>query len=124
MLPLTSDRLYLLVKDPRWAFAGWELTAATRERLAREPGRLILRVHDVTDILFDGGNSHHSFAVEVSGPTDHWYLDLPLPGRVYLAELGFAMAGGGFELLSRSRPAATPRTAPEAGEERWTTIEV
>lgn len=120
--PLCCDRVHFLVKDPRWAFVGWELTAATRNRLGGEPVRPVLQVHDVTDILFDGTNAHHTFQIEITGSTDHWYLELPVPGRVYLVDLGLVDAAGSFTLLARSRPEATPRVAPAPGEECWSTI--
>lgn len=106
-----------LVKDPHWTFVWWELSEATRQSVSEELGReangaqLCLRIHDVTDIIFDGHNSHFSFDVEVVGPTDHWYLHVPVAGRDYCAEVGFK-ADGRFVVAARSNTVRLPKDGP------------
>jgi len=124
------DRLYLLIKDPHWTFLWWDLQPATVERLKRELGDrderagFVLRIHDVTDILFNGFNSHHSFDVPVRDWTDHWYLFIPNAGRNYCAEVGFKVDGC-FLPAVRSNTAFLPRECPAAANsERWSTISI
>ncbi len=114
--PKQAD-VVLLVKDPQWAFVSWELALPTLHRTRKEIARegngvhLCLRVHDVTDIIFDGQNSHSSYDVDVDGPTDHWYLQVPEAGRNYCVELGFKM-GDRFVIAGRSNTAQHPKDGP------------
>jgi hypothetical protein len=108
-----EPRAYFLVKDPHWTFVWWSLPGTVLG--ADEP--LYLRLHDVTDILFDGTNSHSHFDINVGGITDHWYLRLEVPNRVYCAEVG-RKAGDVFVPLVRSNAAVLPPEgpAPQTGE--------
>jgi len=101
------SRVYFLVKDPHWAFIGWERT----EELQKESkeAQLMLRIHDVTHIIFNGQNSHSYFDVEVIGETDHWYLHIPVSNRNYCVELGMKKKDGRFYLISRSNTIYLPR---------------
>lgn len=82
-----------------------------------------IRVHDVTDVLFDGGNSHSFRDIAVQGETDHWYLEMPISGRVYCAEFGY-LGNAGFRVVARSRPVCLPRGQPsESTEGRFSTID-
>src|SRR5438045_8528896 len=104
MKALNRDRIYFLLKDTHWTFIWWEIAEQTLDQFlhqrattgsnlsCREGGlseaRLILRVHDVTDIIFDGYNSHSFFDTEVTGNTGHWYLYIPVSNRNYCVEFG------------------------------------
>ncbi len=101
------DRLYFLAKDPNWTFLWWEVSQETKRRIAaalgvepHEMGRR-LRVHDITDVHFDGSNAHAFFEISVNQEADHWYLHLDSPGRIYCAEFGFC-AGLEFHVAIRS----------------------
>jgi hypothetical protein len=125
------DRFYFLPKDPHWSFLWWELSPETIYRLGVEMGRdprhtpFWLRIHDVTDILFDGSNSHGYFDVAVTGYTDHWYLHLPDSNRVYCAEAGFRTEAGRFFPAVRSNALFLPRDRPsDRTDECWSTIGV
>jgi hypothetical protein len=125
-----GDRVYFLLKDPHWTFLWWELSPETVRRVVEEEmggdasqAQLWLRIHDVTDILFNGENSHSYFDVEVRGVTDHWYLHLAAAGRVYCAEVGFKTAGQRFHPAARSKPVFLPREGPsDCRDERWSDI--
>jgi hypothetical protein len=87
--------------------------------------RLYLRVHDITNIIFDGHNSHSQFDVEVSGASGHWYLRIPESGRVYCVEVGFKAGGLSFIPAARSNPLWLPRDGPSgSSEEHWSTIKL
>jgi 1,4-alpha-glucan branching enzyme len=119
---------YFLLKDPHWAYLSWRLPPATlaaaRRRLPlRGEPSLRLRIHDVTDVLFDGGNSHHCYDVAAVAPEGEWYWSVPSPERVYCGELVLAADDGRCEVVLRSRPLAVPRDRPGAeGGERWSTF--
>src|ERR1700752_746266 len=120
-----KTRIYFLVKDPHWAFVWWTISHRSIE--AAVPlckwGRpsLVLRVHDITDILFDGNNSHMFFdvvidgyvnATRVSHDTDHWYLPLSVSDRTYCAELALTWGKERSFRIALSTPLSLPRDSP------------
>lgn len=105
------DRAVLMVRDPFWVHAYWDLDAESVSRAKLEGGlQLTLRVHDVTDIIFNGTNSHYHF--DVAMPFDFqrvWYFNVPNDGRTYMAEVGYVRADGRFIGLARSNAGTTPQ---------------
>jgi len=105
-----EDRLVLLVRDPWWAYAWWEITDATFERTRKRApaGRFVLRLYNVTQIAWDGTNHHTSFDVEVQGAASSWFLDLAKPGDSFCAELGLVDETGHFHAMVRSNAITLP----------------
>lgn len=129
-LPLEygETRVTAMVRDPEWIFAYWEINEAARERHALPRGRhsrpLVLRVHDVTDVVFDGRNSNGWYDVPVTDYTSSWYLRIPRQGRNYVIELGTFADTGSFISLAMSNSIDIPSARladPEAGHE-WREI--
>ncbi|HEY9898344.1 MAG TPA: DUF4912 domain-containing protein [Pantanalinema sp.] len=106
------DRAVLMVRDPFWVHAYWDLDAESVTRAKLEGGaQLTLRVHDVTDLVFNGANSHYHF--DVAMPFDFqrvWYFNVPNDGRTYLAEVGYLRHDGRFIALARSNAGTTPQS--------------
>ena len=125
---LTRDRIYFLLKDPYWSFIWWQVD--WRDAVLRmmgghresNQGIPSLRVHDVTDIIFDGRNSHRYVDIEGVYYTDHWYFQLPSSGRNYCAEIGIRR--GDLFVVARSNTLFVPRAGPsDSHAESWSTIE-
>ena len=88
---------------PQWGFAFWGLSAADRDSLAGQAGRILsLRIADVTG-LAPGQPPHALQELRVDPRADQWGVALPLGNRIYRAELGL-MAGGGWRSLACSTP--------------------
>jgi hypothetical protein len=116
---LTRDRIYFLLKDPYWSFICWQVNWTESEKQISNPGAHVIRIHDVTDIIFDGRNSHGYVELENIDGTDHWYFQIPRPARNYCAEIGIR-TGPGFSVIARSNTLFVPRAGPSAShEERW-----
>jgi hypothetical protein len=121
------NRLIFLVKDPHWTFLWWELSPASLRQVIEDqrgdPGQLILRIYDVTHLLFDGQNAHLVFDVELDRSVDHYYLNIWAADRNYLAEIGLRYPPEIFHPLARSHSIYLPREHPSTtGEESWSTI--
>lgn len=123
---LQKDRAYFLPKDSHWSFLWWELSQRTiRKYAAAGDFQLMFRVHDVTDILFDGENSHSHFDVVVTDKTDHWYLYIHASNRNYVAQVGFYRRMTGFQPVVRSNTLYLPPDRPSGDySEIWTTIQL
>jgi len=100
----------LMVRDPNWAFAYWEIAEQLQAELTMEQdlGQLVLRVHDVELVNFDGGNSNSYFDIPIKLSDSSWYIYLPHPDCAYLFELG-TISERGYRILVRSNAIKTPR---------------
>ncbi len=120
-----EDRVVLMVKDPWWIYAYWEIRPeterATRSALRPEeiPGlRSILRVYDVTGA--GEPSATQSVDVVLSGLATNWFIHTNAPGHAYLVEIGLLTARGRFVPLARSNRVTTPRFGPSDDiDEAW-----
>jgi hypothetical protein len=125
-----STRIVLMVRDPFWMHAYWEIAEDISDIVTTALGpegwlasRKTLRVHDVTDIKFDGSNAHRSVDIDIHEHATNWYINVDRPNRSYCAELGLIGSDGRFLCLSRSNTVRTPRAgASEVIDEEWMTI--
>jgi hypothetical protein len=124
-----STRVVLMVRDPYWIHAYWEIAEDISDMVTMALGpegwlasRKALRVHDVTDIEFDGNNSHRSVNIDIGEHATNWYINVDRPNRSYCAELGLIGHDGRFVCLSRSNTVRTPRAGvSEVIDEEWMT---
>lgn len=129
--PNDQNRVYFLLKDPHWTFIWWYLTPETCansqvvHHQEHDEVKFILRTHDVTDILFDGTNSHFFFDIEVTSDTGHWYLKIEDSNRNYCVEVGFKAEDNTFHPIIRSNTLSLPPDHPsDSAEECWSTITI
>ena len=114
----TGDHVALAMVRPRHGYLHWHVLQSTSDRLGDELGqafseaRLIVRIHDVTDIVFDGRNAHMSFDLEVSPLHGKRYFPVNHVARNLLAEVGFRLRDGSLHVLARSGPAFFDRDRP------------
>ena len=126
-----EDRVVLMVKDPWWLFAYWEVQPGTERAVRGQllpqevPGlQTILRVYDVTGVDFPSQPAHHSFDVSLSGLATNWYIHTNAPNRAFIVEIGFLTNTGRFLLLARSNRVTTPRFGPsDIIDEAWMTTD-
>lgn len=124
-----DNKLVLLARDPYWCYAYWDISPDFMEEKAKEAqtgGRydLILRVYDVTDIVFDGKNSHKFIDINVSGDSNNWYINVWASDRSYLVDLGFKTEDGKFILIARSNVVSTPRDrVSDKTDEEWMVVD-
>lgn len=113
-----ETRLVVMARDPSWAFAYWEIKEEKMRQLERDPDRvrLILRVHDVTEVQFNGKNSHSSFDIPLKLTDNRWYINVPGPGRGYVMELIVKKKNKEI-VLARSNHIMTPREGFAFGHE-------
>ena len=105
------NRVRLLVKDPEWLFAHWDVDPDIFVSVRRDLGeralalsRLTLRVSDP----FDGGAATILLPKGVRG----WYFRADTTPRAYRAELGLTLPTGEFRSLAASNTVGTPRVGP------------
>lgn len=122
----TEDKIILQVRDPWWIHAYWETTPAIFNRLREQFGeavfsaRRVLRVYDISNIIFDGTNAHRFFDIGIAPETSNWYIDTGGPGRSWCVDLGFLLSDGRFITIVRSNTVHTPIEGPSwITDEEW-----
>ena len=111
-----TDRIVLMVRDPFWSYAYWDLSAASVNRARAQGGRqLALRVHDVTGIAF--GKSPSNLTYDLRMPFDgqrQWYLNMPSDGRSYVVQVGYLRSDESFVAIATSNVGSNPISRPSA----------
>ena len=121
-----QDKIILQVRDPRWLHAYWELKQETIEGLKNKLGndffqaKRVLRVYDVSNIIFNGSNANRFFDILINDFANSWYIDTAGPGRSWCVDLGLMLADGRFITIIRSNVVATPLDgASWVTDEEW-----
>lgn len=111
-----DNKIVLLVRDPWWVFAYWEIRRDKEDDIRRKiessgekAQKSILRVYDVTDINFNGRNAHAYFDIDLKGLASNWYINVNSPDRAWVVEIGIVSDKGNFYALARSNIVRTPR---------------
>jgi len=109
-----QDYAALMIRDPHWLFAYWEVTPEATDRARRElereweGHRWVLRVYmaEATD-RGPGEESHND--IELPAGAFSWYLHVKHAEWVYRFEVGVRTRSGRFYRLVRSNSVRTPR---------------
>jgi hypothetical protein len=119
-----DNRIVLLPRDPQWLYCYWDVTNEHKQAARMRGGLyLCLRLHDVTDVIFDGANAHAMWEQEVHELARNWYLHVPSPGRRYCLEIGYRGAEGQWLPLARSNTVPAPVDRPaERVQDEFVTI--
>jgi uncharacterized protein len=98
-----TKKLYLVSRDPHWLFAYWDLNWQQYQDAVRaaHDGKVFLQIYAA-----DGNRLQQ---IQISESTRNWHLHVHQADAAYYAEIGYYRADGGFEVISRSGAAATPR---------------
>ncbi|KPQ36305.1 MAG: hypothetical protein HLUCCA11_07155 [Phormidesmis priestleyi Ana] len=108
-----ESRIVLLPRDPKWAYAYWEISNEHKEELRQQGGeRLMLRLYDVTDINQNVQAAHSMQQQDCNEMARSWYIEIPVSDRDYSAELGYLTADEGWLMLARSAPVRIPPIYP------------
>lgn len=125
------DRLVLMVRDPYWLYAYWEITATRMEEITSRYGpqvwddsRAVLRVYDVTGVEFNGINALRFFDCSLNDHSESWHINVPEANRTYCVDMGRLFPDGTFITILRSNSVTTPRdTLSDNLDEQWMWIE-
>jgi hypothetical protein len=105
------NRVRLLVKDPHWLFAHWDVDPRVRDGLRREKGERIAVLARLTLRLTDDHGGIGGATVLPEGARS-WYLRAVPGHRSYRVELGITLPSGEYRSLARSNAVSTPRIGP------------
>lgn len=111
----TKDRLVVMVRDPYWLHAYWELGRRSIERARAAMGqhwhgaRPVLRLNEVARNGTTSSATRILRDIEIHGGVNNWYIDVRDPPHSYQLEIGYLAVSGKFFALARSNVVTTPR---------------
>jgi uncharacterized protein len=124
------DRIVVMVRDPFWLHAYWEVTehSIRRAESALEQewhgAKAILRVIDITS---DDSTSVTESAVrdiDIHEGCNNWYIDVTKPNRTYRVDIGYITKSGRFYMMCRSNVINTPRpNVSDQIDENWVDVQ-
>ncbi len=103
-----ETKIFLLLRDPLWAFAYWDIRDCDREDMKTDMhfDKLFLRVFEL-DEKKKSAEIIDSFDIPIKFTDDRWYINLPRAGSTYFIALMYRTAGGDRELC-RSNTVHSP----------------
>jgi hypothetical protein len=126
---VVKDRLVVMVRDPYWLHAYWELTRTGVDRAQAALGqewhavRPILRLVEVTDGGTTSAVETPVRDIDIHGGVNNWYVDVQDPPKSYRIDIGYLAASGKFFVLARSNVVTTPKAGSnERLDENWSDI--
>ena len=121
-----KDRLVLMVPDPFWLHAVWEVSMQSVLRAEAALGqdwhgaKPILRLFDVTSQDTTSTSEAPLRDMPIHGGCSHWYIDVPQPPRSFRVDIGYLSRRGQFYVIARSNVVTPPRAgASEQVDENW-----
>lgn len=105
------NRVRLLVKDPDWLFAHWDVDPKVLDAMKKSMGERAMALSRLTLRVVDPGNGGSSDILLPAGARG-WYIRADAARRSYKAELGVTLPSGEFRRLAESNVVVTPRVGP------------
>jgi hypothetical protein len=125
----TKDRLVVMVRDPYWLHAYWELSRRSVERARMALGqywhgaRPVLRLYEVARDDTTNSVRQPIRDVDIHGGVNNWYIDVHSPPKNYQLDIGYLALGGKFFCLAKSNVVSTPGTAVgESFDRNWAEV--
>jgi hypothetical protein len=122
-----KDRIVVVVRDPYWLHAFWELTHQSVQRAEAALGqdwhgaKPILRVCDVSSQDTTSTAEGVIRDVDIHGGCNNWYIEVSQPPRSYRVDIGYVSKRGQFYVLARSNVVTPPKAGvSDAIDENWT----
>ncbi|MBI4977181.1 MAG: DUF4912 domain-containing protein [Spirochaetes bacterium] len=115
----SDTRLSIVVRDPQWCFAYWDISDDDYAKHTLASRALHLKIFR----LLSPDNIEHKFQhmdIEVNRHYGSWYIMLGMPDNYFMGEVGYYDENGVFVTLVRSRVVRAPRdTFSPVIDEEW-----
>lgn len=120
-----QDRLVVMVRDPYWLHAYWELAQRSVDRAQAALGQRWHGARPVLRLYRTQGDAAalHERDIPIHGGVRNWYVDVLDPPADYRLEIGYLAIDGYFYCLARSNEVSTPPAGTsDALDENWTAV--
>lgn len=125
-----KDRILVMVRDPYWLHAYWEITRQATQRAEAalnhdwHGAKPILRLLDVTSNDTTTSTETIVQDIEIHGGCNSWYINVKTPPKSYRVDIGYLAKNGRFYVLSRSNVVTTPKAGiSDVIDENWSDID-
>lgn len=114
-----EDECTIIAQGPTVIYAYWDISLDLEKMVEHQCRtswaklRKVVRVYDVTMILFNGHNAHRYFDIGLPEMTNNWFVRDLEPNCTYVIDVGVESKQGTFLSLLRSNPIDTPRRIGE-----------
>jgi hypothetical protein len=126
-----ETKAVMLPRDPIWIYVYWEINNDTFEQVKSKYGQnfdnsgLTLRIYDVTDVNFDGGNANRYFDISVNPNAMSWYINVGEFNRSWCVDVGYILKNGEFITVARTNSMAMPRHGvSNVTDEQWALLQL
>lgn len=126
-----KDRIVVMVRDPYWLHAYWEITSGSIRRAEAALGKdwhsakPVLRLLDVSSDETTCSAEAHVRDVSIHGGVNNWYIDVADPPRSFRVDIGYLTARGRFYAVARSNVVSTPSAGvSDLVDENWADVAV
>src|SRR4051812_43919573 len=120
-----QDRLVVMVRDPYWLHAYWELAPRSIDRAQAAMGQRWHGAQPVLRVLRmqPDAAALHERDIPIHGGVRNWYVDVQNPPADYRLEIGYLAEDGSFYCLARSNEVSTPPAGTsDAVDENWKAV--
>ena len=117
-----ADRLVVMVRDPYWLHAFWELSQRSVDRAQAAMGQHWHSAQPVLRLfrLQDAGTSSLERDIVIHGGVNNWYVDVQNPPCDFRMEIGYLADNDSFYCLARSNTVQTPPAGTsDAVDDNW-----
>lgn len=125
----TKDRLVLLVRDPYWLHAHWQITRQAVERVKVSMAENwhsatpVLRVFHIESSTTTSTSESIERDIEIHGGVSNWYIDVADAPKTFRVCIGYKTANGKFFPVVRSNKVTTPQPGNGADlDENWSDL--
>jgi len=122
---VVRDRLVVMVRDPYWLHAYWELSLQSIQRAQAalrqhwHAARPVLRLFQVSD----DDAARLVRTLDIHGGVSNWYIDVQDPPEQFQLDIGYLTANDHFHRLARSNTVSTPQPGiTDALDENWVDV--
>lgn len=116
-----ETRIVLLLRDPAWAYAYWDIREPHVDEAAETANieQLLLTVYELRDPSDSNSRAVQSIDIPVQVTDNRWYINLPQQGTYYRIDLKSIDSDEQVSVLATSNTIMVPRggVADQAGEE-------
>lgn len=127
--PEDKDRIALIVRDPFWLQASWDVSRRAIERARASMAEHWHTAKPILRLLTIGGSGSTNASetvdrdIEVHGGVRNWYIEMKNSPGTFRVLLGYLASNGRFHELSRSNIVTTPAPgSADAVDGNWADI--
>jgi len=114
-----DNRVVLMIRDPHWLFAYWEVSDWRKNEIIKEIGGEVFSVSKTILRVYDVGGWNY-FDIDLSFGARNWYIHVPVPNRTYCVDFGYLTPDGKFIAAARSNWVTAPLDSmSDVIDEEW-----